>query len=1562
MDPEGAGTPQGAESEPKSINPDQRPNSNTNQEDNLSADPIAILSISHQNEQQPRTSGSPVKKKDVRTSPKKQAPKQYDAQSSTSPKKTANQQHADPQMTISSENQQCSIESDVSKNEIPHQPKQKAERPPRTSGSPDKKKDGRPSPKRQAQKQSDVQSSTSPKKIEDPQEASSGKQPSAQSSNQPTVTTEMPHLLCPYKGSGTRGTKFKSLLETNYLKLNIDKMKDSAYHYDVTIEPDKPKKNMPKIFQQFCTNNFPGTGIAFDGARNAYSPIVLSLEKIEREVDFIHPETGGVRKYLVNIKETENMEVALNPLRTYHSTRQYDAPQRALQCIDVILKGAFQQKHLEMGIQAARSFFIPASNREYLGDFFELWLGLFQSSVLGSNIYINVDIAHKGFPERYDSLVKMLEQMANEYRCDIRQATNYMRRHLSGMDVIYKTPTVDGTMYSYKFVDLVGVPDKETFKDKDGNRLTVAEYFQTQNYTITRPDLPCVKLGNSIKNIVVPMEHCSLSDRQAINRKCTENQTRKIIRVAATSTDVRKSKIMDMLDKIQHNESPIVRSFGLELDTNFAKVQARCLKAPSIVYGNGKLVEVKNGVWRGEGQPFLIPESANKWAILNVNQRTRNNDLNELAASFFRISKPTNLNLAEKPTYVRSVNTVNPRDIDANIQKELEFAKNEQIRILFCIIPDSGPMYSKIKQLAETRIGVLTQCIKGTTVFKKRKDGSTISNILLKCNAKLNGTNHRLNESPILEDKCMLIGADVTHPSGEQKSIPSVVGVAASHDGNAFCYNVCWRLQGPRVEIIQDFQQIIVEHLRFYQKKNGHLPNKILYYRDGVSEGQFQQVMASEKMAMVRACNEIEPGYEHKVKMTIIVVQKRHHTRFFPGKTEIGGKDRNNNVPAGTIVDTEITHPNENHFYLVSHQSIQGVSKPTKYCILLDEANHSIDDLQGLSYNLCHLFSRCNRSVSYPAPTYYAHLAAYRGRVYIENARLNMKNLLNEWQNRSIHDHIANEHPMFFVHSHEAEVSLIKMTTIPTFEQQNINLKTRIQDSNTKEKQPSSSSSSPAINRKCTENQTRKIIRVAATSTDVRKSKIMDMLDKIQHNESPIVRSFGLELDTNFAKVQARCLKAPSIVYGNGKLVEVKNGVWRGEGQPFLIPESANKWAILNVNQRTRNNDLNELAASFFRISKPTNLNLAEKPTYVRSVNTVNPRDIDANIQKELEFAKNEQIRILFCIIPDSGPMYSKIKQLAETRIGVLTQCIKGTTVFKKRKDGSTISNILLKCNAKLNGTNHRLNESPILEDKCMLIGADVTHPSGEQKSIPSVVGVAASHDGNAFCYNVCWRLQGPRVEIIQDFQQIIVEHLRFYQKKNGHLPNKILYYRDGVSEGQFQQVMASEKMAMVRACNEIEPGYEHKVKMTIIVVQKRHHTRFFPGKTEIGGKDRNNNVPAGTIVDTEITHPNENHFYLVSHQSIQGVSKPTKYCILLDEANHSIDDLQGLSYNLCHLFSRCNRSVSYPAPTYYAHLAAYRGRVYIENARLNMKNLLNEWQNRSIHDHIANEHPMFFV
>lgn len=204
-------------------------------------------------------------------------------------------------------------------------------------------------------------------------------------------------------------------------------------------------------------------------------------------------------------------------------------PKRALQCIEIILKGVYQQKHLEMGIQAARSFYLPPDKPVYLGDFFELWLGLFQSTVLGSQIYLNVDVTHKAFPERYASLVHLLEQIQKEQNCDQRNALHYMQSHLYGLDVIYKTPGDAGKKRVHKFMALVGQPNEERFKDCNGRELTVASYFAELKYPINCPNLPCVKLGNTIKSITVPMEHCSLSSSQ-VSKLIIPSQLKKIVK------------------------------------------------------------------------------------------------------------------------------------------------------------------------------------------------------------------------------------------------------------------------------------------------------------------------------------------------------------------------------------------------------------------------------------------------------------------------------------------------------------------------------------------------------------------------------------------------------------------------------------------------------------------------------------------------------------------------------------------------------------------------------------------------------------------------------------------------------------------------------------------------------------------------------------------------------------------------------------------------------------------------------------------------------------------------
>ncbi|XP_065880424.1 protein argonaute 5-like [Euphorbia lathyris] len=71
-------------------------------------------------------------------------------------------------------------------------------------------------------------------------------------------------------------------------------------------------------------------------------------------------------------------------------------------------------------------------------------------------------------------------------------------------------------------------------------------------------------------------------------------------------------------------------------------------------------------------------------------------------------------------------------------------------------------------------------------------------------------------------------------------------------------------------------------------------------------------------------------------------------------------------------------------FYLNSHASIKGTSRPAHYHVLFDENNFSADLLQMLTNSLCYTYARCTFFVSLVPPAYYAHLAAFRSHYNIE--------------------------------------------------------------------------------------------------------------------------------------------------------------------------------------------------------------------------------------------------------------------------------------------------------------------------------------------------------------------------------------------------------------------------------------------------------------------------------------------------------------------------------------------------------------------------------------------------
>ncbi|KAH7948292.1 hypothetical protein HPB52_020262 [Rhipicephalus sanguineus] len=141
-------------------------------------------------------------------------------------------------------------------------------------------------------------------------------------------------------------------------------------------------------------------------------------------------------------------------------------------------------------------------------------------------------------------------------------------------------------------------------------------------------------------------------------------------------------------------------------------------------------------------------------------------------------------------------------------------------------------------------------------------------------------------------------------------------------DAHPSRYAATVRVQQHRQEIIQDLASMVKELLIQFYKSTRFKPTRIIFYRDGVSEGQFAQVLHHELLAVREACLKLETDY--KPGITFVVVQKRHHTRLFCSdkKEQIG---KSGNIPAGTTVDLGITHPTEFDFYLCSHAGIQQI-------------------------------------------------------------------------------------------------------------------------------------------------------------------------------------------------------------------------------------------------------------------------------------------------------------------------------------------------------------------------------------------------------------------------------------------------------------------------------------------------------------------------------------------------------------------------------------------------------------------------------------------------------------
>ncbi|KAE9464538.1 hypothetical protein C3L33_03647, partial [Rhododendron williamsianum] len=488
-------------------------------------------------------------------------------------------------------------------------------------------------------------------------------------------------------------------------------------------------------------------------------------------------------------------------------------------------------------------------------------------------------------------------------------------------------------------------------------KIGLVEYFwEKYNKEILHDDIPSLDLG---KANYVPMEFCTLVEGQR----------------------------------------NVVRNFEIAVDEKMTRVVGRVLAPPALKLrtptGKPRVIRVDRDPrcqWNLLGNSVVEGKPLKRWALIDFTA----SDCSRLNAGLFikklrnkcgDVGIPVMEPVVSRLTSMRDLSTVfATQELLDSVVKEANGKCNSRLQLIVCVLSEKHDGKKYLKWVSETKIGIMTQCclVSHANNPNNRESDQYLANLALKINAKLGGSNVELAERlPGFpgEEHVMFIGADVYHPGPGNATCPSFAGVVASTNWPAvsrYVTRIC--PQEHRNERIVDFGATCLDLVNTYARLNKVKPKKIVVFRDGVSEGQFDMVLNKELQDMKSAIYEDD----YRPTITLIVARKRHLDRIFVENERDGG--RSGNVPPGTVVDTKIVHPFNFDFYLCSQYGVIGTSKAAHYSVLWDEHNFTSDQIQKLVYHLCFTSARCTKPVSLVPPVFYADLVAYRGRMYHEAA------------------------------------------------------------------------------------------------------------------------------------------------------------------------------------------------------------------------------------------------------------------------------------------------------------------------------------------------------------------------------------------------------------------------------------------------------------------------------------------------------------------------------------------------------------------------------------------------
>ncbi|KAE8663941.1 Protein argonaute 1A [Hibiscus syriacus] len=604
------------------------------------------------------------------------------------------------------------------------------------------------------------------------QEASQAIQPVAPSSK------SMRFPLRPGQGS----TGIRCIVKANHF---FAELPDKDLHqYDVTISPEVASRGvnravMAQLVKLYQESHLGKRLPAYDGRKSLYTAGPLPFVSKEFKITLIDDDDGSgmqrrERDFKVVIKFAAHAD--LHHLGLFLQGKQADAPQEALQVLDIVLRELPTTRYCPV----ARSFYSPdLGTKQHLGEGLESWRGFYQSiRPTQMGLSLNIDMSSTAFIEPLpviDFVAQLLNRDISRPLYDSDRVK--IKKALRGVKV---EVTHRGNMRrKYRISGLTSQATRElTFPvDERGTMKSVMEYFrETYGFVIQHTQWPCLQVGNQQRPNYLPMEVCKIVAGQRYSKRLNERQITALLKVTCQRPRDREYDIMKTVEHNAYHEDPYAKEFGIKISEKLASVEARILPAPRLKYhdtGREKDCLPQVGQWNMMNKKMVNGGTVNNWICISFSRQVQDSVARGFCSELAQMCYISGMAFSPEP--VLPAFSARPEQVDKVLKTRYHDAmiklrpQNKELDLLIVILPDNnGSLYGDLKRICETDLGIVSQCCLTKHVFKGNKQ--YLANVALKINVKVGGRNTVLVDAisrriPFVSDlPTIIFGADVTHP------------------------------------------------------------------------------------------------------------------------------------------------------------------------------------------------------------------------------------------------------------------------------------------------------------------------------------------------------------------------------------------------------------------------------------------------------------------------------------------------------------------------------------------------------------------------------------------------------------------------------------------------------------------------------------------------------------------------------------------------------------------------------------------------------------------------------